>query len=231
MASSGSSLEDIFSDPVQFEQMFGIPLSRFQESEDFDYEEEEEEALDDVEQLLSASGLQNDYLDLSTVEPPSQTTPDNTVQTVPLPMPLAAATQQTVPLVAPTQQTTPQQQSTLPSASLSPEVTGGGPSFENNWHDDNFHAVSVEPFREETGIAVDLPDNASALDLFSLYFPPETFERIAEETNRYAEWLQQQKGQLDINWKPTSAEEMKAFIGCNILMGINYLPALRMYWM
>ena len=111
-------------------------------------------------------------------------------------MPLAAATQQRVPLVAPSQQTTPQQQSTLPSASLSPEVTGGGPSFENNWHDDNFHAVSVEPFREETDIAVDLPDNASALDLFSLYFPPETFERIAEETNRYAEWLQQQRDNL-----------------------------------
>ena len=63
--------------------------------------------------------------------------------------------------------------------------------------------------------------NASALDLFSLYFPPETSERIAEETNRYTEWLQQQKGQLDINWKPTSTEEMKVFIGCNILMGIT----------
>ena len=174
MASSGSGLADIFSDPIQFEQVFGIPLSGFQESNDLDCEEEEEEALDDVEQLLSASDPQNDYLDLSTVEPPSQTTMDNTVQTVPLPMPLAAATQQTVslqtplveptqqtvslqtplveptqqtvslqtPLVEPTQQTTPQQQSTLPSALSTPEVTGGGPLFENNWHDDNFHAVT-----------------------------------------------------------------------------------------
>ena len=136
------------------------------------------------------------YLQLSHPLKLHWTTLYNTVQKVSLPMPLAAATQQRVPLVAPSQQTTPQQQSTLPSASLSPEVTGGGPSFENNWHDDNFHAVSVEPFREETDIAVDLPDNASALDLFSLYFPPETFERIAEETNRYAEWLQQQRDNL-----------------------------------
>ena len=63
---SWSSLEDIFSDPIQFERMFGIPLSCFQESDDLDCEEEEEEALDDMEQLLSASGLQNDiYLQLS----------------------------------------------------------------------------------------------------------------------------------------------------------------------
>ena len=31
MTSSGSSLEGIIFDPIQFEEMFGTPLSRFQE--------------------------------------------------------------------------------------------------------------------------------------------------------------------------------------------------------
>jgi hypothetical protein len=101
----------------------------------------------------------------------------------------------------------------------------------SNWHDSNFHEVPVDPFQEETGIAVDVPENPSALDLFSLYFHLETFQHMADETNKYAEWVQQQRGKVDATWKPTSAEEMKAFVGCTIMMAINSLPVLHMYWM
>jgi hypothetical protein len=65
MASSGSGLQDIFSDQARFEEMFGIPLRRFENSADSDSEEELEEGIDDVEKLLCASVLQEDYLDLS----------------------------------------------------------------------------------------------------------------------------------------------------------------------
>ena len=43
MASFGSGLKDIFSDPIQFEQMFNIPISHFSNPMTW----EEEEALDD----------------------------------------------------------------------------------------------------------------------------------------------------------------------------------------
>ncbi|XP_037042056.1 piggyBac transposable element-derived protein 4-like [Bradysia coprophila] len=47
---------------------------------------------------------------------------------------------------------------------------------------------------------------------------------IVTETNRYA---QQNNSK---NWIDVTAEEMKAFIGCLIVMGIHQLPALKHYW-
>ena len=208
MASSGSGLQDIFSDQAIFEEMFGIPLRRFENSADSDSEEELEEEIDDVEKLLCASVLQEDYLDLS--GPPLPALESTTVE--------ETAIQE--------QDTQEQESSTLPTPA---ELQV--PLFESNWHDSNFHEVPVDPFQEETGIAVDVPENPSALDLFSLYFHLETFQHIADETNKYAEWVQQQRGKVDATWKPTSAEEMKAFVGCTIMMAINSLPVLHMYWM
>ena len=61
-------------------------------------------------------------------------------------------------------------------------------------------------------------------------FQPETFQHITDETNQYAEWVQQKSGEVDASWKPTCIEEMRAFIGCTIMMAINSLPSLPMYW-
>ena len=47
-------------------------------------------------------------------------------------------------------------------------------------------------------------------------------EILVNESNTYA----QQKGRIFT----TNAEEMKAFIGINYLMGINQLPSIKMYW-
>ena len=35
---------------------------------------------------------------------------------------------------------------------------------------------------------------------------------------------------IDPHWHPTTADEMKAFVGINIAMGVKDLPEYRDYW-
>jgi len=60
--------------------------------------------------------------------------------------------------------------------------------------------------------------------LFSL-FDGNVIDLIVIETNRYAS---QCRGDDDI-WE-TNAEEIRAYFGFYVLMGINHLPEIRDYW-
>lgn len=64
----------------------------------------------------------------------------------------------------------------------------------------------------------------SEIDYFETIFDHRILSHIVTETNRYA---QQNKSK---NWSDVTADEMKAFIGCLIVMGIHQLPALKHYW-
>lgn len=59
---------------------------------------------------------------------------------------------------------------------------------------------------------------------FETIFDHQILSNIVTETNRYA---QQNNSK---NWSDVTADEMKAFIGCLIVMGIHQLPALKHYW-
>ena len=48
------------------------------------------------------------------------------------------------------------------------------------------------------------------------------------ETNLYAQ--QRQTNKPDIKWYPTTAEEIRAFVGVNVIMGIDQKPELCNYW-
>ena len=89
----------------------------------------------------------------------------------------------------------------------------------DNTTDDNetrqFHSAS---FRETIGPTVTLPSDSTALDFFSLVFGDDTYEMIAEETNRYA-W-QSPPGD-GYTWHDTSKEEIQQFLGVIIPMGIH----------
>lgn len=61
-------------------------------------------------------------------------------------------------------------------------------------------------------------------DFFLRYIPETFFELMATETNYYAH----QTGVL--NFQPTSAEELKVFVGLHIMMGGLKYPRVRMYW-
>ncbi|KAL0979753.1 hypothetical protein UPYG_G00189190 [Umbra pygmaea] len=90
--------------------------------------------------------------------------------------------------------------------------------------------ISIEPFSAVSGPQHSLGDDADTRDYFRLLFPDSLFEHIVEQTNSYALYRQRRSGKSDPHWHPTDLREMKAYIGLNILMGINQLPDVEMYW-
>ena len=62
--------------------------------------------------------------------------------------------------------------------------------------------------------------------LFSLFFDDNLISLIVDETNRYAEQALRGKNK---EWS-TDAEEVRAYMGFMIRMGINNVPEIRDYW-
>lgn len=62
------------------------------------------------------------------------------------------------------------------------------------------------------------------IDCFGSIFDDQVVSILVTETNRYA------KQNNSKNWSDVTLQEMKAFIGCLIVMGIHQLPALKNYW-
>ena len=104
----------------------------------------------------------------------------------------------------------------------------------------NFRDVQIDDFTQESGPV--LPDGfdvstASPIDYFNLLFKPEMFDEIKEHTNNYAVYRRDERRNKrqnfqysDSNWYDTSVEELRALFGVIIIMGINYLPNVRLYW-
>ncbi|XP_039613914.1 piggyBac transposable element-derived protein 4-like [Polypterus senegalus] len=90
--------------------------------------------------------------------------------------------------------------------------------------------ISIEEFTSSCGPRLALPEEADARDYFRLLFPDSLFEHIVLQTNSYALYRQRKNGKSDPNWRATDIREMQAYIGLNILMGINQLPDYGMYW-
>lgn len=58
----------------------------------------------------------------------------------------------------------------------------------------------------------------------------ETISKIAAYTNDYAIWKQEQKYELDKYWYEITSNDISAYFGMNILMGINSVPSYKYYW-
>ena len=87
---------------------------------------------------------------------------------------------------------------------------------------------TIRPFEKSAGLVHQLPEDATPPEFFSLLWGPSLFQLLADETNRYA--AQKQVKKPDKKWYPTTPDEMKAFIGINIIMGIDQKPAIAHYW-
>jgi hypothetical protein len=70
---------------------------------------------------------------------------------------------------------------------------------------------------------------SSPLQLFMEFCTDGILEVIVNETNRYAGECLNLDGASDMKWD-TCAEEIIAFIGFTLLIGINKLPHLYDYW-
>jgi hypothetical protein len=64
------------------------------------------------------------------------------------------------------------------------------------------------------------PANITPMQLFQYFMPQQLMEEFAHHTNAAAPH----------NWRHTTAQELYAFLGVHIFMGIDRLPSIEMYW-
>ena len=87
--------------------------------------------------------------------------------------------------------------------------------------------VHVNPFTNPVGPTIIIQDN-----LFLEFFSNELISLIVTETNRYAKQClesRQDNDENELNWE-TNEEEIKAYIGFTLLMGLNRVSDLYDYW-
>ncbi len=97
------------------------------------------------------------------------------------------------------------------------------------WSSD-LHDVEIAEFGEDHGPCHTLDPKDHVYRYFQLMLPSAIFGKIAEETNKYAAQTAESTGQPDPDWVPTDETEVRAYFGLWILMGINQLPDIHMYW-
>ena len=86
--------------------------------------------------------------------------------------------------------------------------------------------VRVPRFNAETGITFDV-DNPNELDVFLNFIDNHLWDLMVEESNRNAK---EKLGDRFSSFRRITREELKAFIGINIIMGINRLPNYALFW-
>ena len=87
----------------------------------------------------------------------------------------------------------------------------------------------INQFNGQPGIKVEVPEEATSDFFFNLIFGDEMVDLIVRETNRYARQKLANNARLE-KWQDTTREEVKAYFGICLIMGINSLPRLAMYW-
>ena len=99
---------------------------------------------------------------------------------------------------------------------------------------DQLTDVVLRPFVEFSGVRHRLDvDSASEKDYFDILFTQNLMNTLVMETNRYADRginNQMNIAQPDTAWVPVTVEEVRAYLGMVLLMGIHKLPRLRYYW-
>ena len=93
-----------------------------------------------------------------------------------------------------------------------PEVAG-------TWEADEEPQSVLYRYREIPGSTVPFDDDTTAVSLFYRYFTDEVWNLLVTETNRYAQANLSSMPHARA-WTDVTIEEMKAFIGITILMGI-----------
>ncbi len=72
--------------------------------------------------------------------------------------------------------------------------------------------------------------SSTALDLFTRFFPQEAWELLVEETNRFAATTLSHTPTSRPWRRDTTVEEMKAFVGLLMMMGVVRSARLELYW-
>ena len=117
---------------------------------------------------------------------------------------------------------------------LSDEEEDRGASVGDTGGDETFSErlsnVTIPQFAEPTGPRHTLLSSASELSYLMLLFTVDIIVNIIAETNRFAAQCQADRAVRDQSWYDTTVEEMKAYLGINVMMGIHIMPQLDNYW-
>ena len=96
----------------------------------------------------------------------------------------------------------------------------------------NFRPVREPAFRLIPGSQIQHPPEARAIDYFDFFFDDAMWERMMEESNRYAE--QQRAANPPPpsapRWDPVTVPVLKAFVGLTLSMGVLRFPHRHDYW-
>ena len=110
-----------------------------------------------------------------------------------------------------------------------PQSSEGSPSSSQptSWSS-NLTRVTINPFpiTSLAGPTLTLP--TSPLEIFKLFFHHDLVCVLVEESNRYAKEVM--GDEKFSTWNPITGDEIKAFLGFSVFMGINRLPSLDDYW-
>ena len=137
------------------------------------------------------------------------------------------------PLASPQSPTSPSFQAspTSPVSPLSPQASphsspsSSSPSQPATWTS-TLKPVQIKPFNSPVGPTRAIPETPK--EIFELFFTDDLMQQMVLESNRYAE--QVMGNEKFAKWTKITVDEMKAFLGFSILMGICKLPAIKDYW-
>ena len=73
-----------------------------------------------------------------------------------------------------------------------------------------------------------MPIPETAVGIFRLFFTSTLIQLIVSETNNYA--AQILGDDVGVKWTNVDEDDIWAFLGFALLMEINWLPQLHMYW-
>jgi len=97
------------------------------------------------------------------------------------------------------------------------------------WKNEEPQSYTQEYTQTPGPTSLDVTGDSTPLELFCRFFSEDVWDLMKEETNRYANVCitDDPSGRA---WSDTTIEELKAFVGMLILMGIVRLPRLELYW-
>ena len=68
------------------------------------------------------------------------------------------------------------------------------------------------------------------IDSFSKFIGQNVIKLIIDQTNIYGKQRYREKGEVVIEWKEVDENEICAFLGISLIMGLHKLPRMRDYW-
>ena len=112
------------------------------------------------------------------------------------------------------------------SLTVSNSIPGSSMSSSDAGWSSTLTPVNIAQFNSPVGPTVTVLD--SPLKVFELLFTTDLQSNVVNESNKYAA---QVMGEERYNkWDKMTEDEFRAYLGFNILMGINKLPSIDDYW-